>query len=258
MWAAYKSYQKSLKEEKISWKKIASKMCSSALLRFSRAQRVGRYTRTSSPLRQRHDSAECDTGCNIGRNLNETFVLLIRPYTLFAFTMGVIFIRRPRNPASRTYFKLYSSQQFVHWVVTMNTEQYILNSILYSLVVNPIPALAQKVCSSRRVFQAKVHARLRTLIAGQQLPLFVCLNSCFIDATATACNYSGSNARTNWLRHVLHVLLNSCIVQRTFLTQHAVKMNYKRYVRGNGLSLLVKWRVYVYETRQHKTLRRYS
>lgn len=134
----------------------------------------------------------------IGRNLNETCVLLIRPYTLFAFTMGVTFIRRPRNPASRTYFKLYSSQQFVHGVV------------------NPILALAQKVCSSRRVFQAKVHARLRTLIAGQQLPLFVCLNSCFIDATATACNYSGSNVRTNRLRHILHVLLNSCIVQRTF------------------------------------------
>lgn len=132
----------------------------------------------------------------IGRNLNETCVLLIRPYTLFAFTMGVTFIRRPMNPASRTYFKLYSSQQFVH------------------CVVNPIIlALAQKVCSSRRVFQAKVHARLRTLIAGQQLPLFVCLlNSCFIDATATACNYSGNNARTNRLRHVLHVLLNSCIV----------------------------------------------
>lgn len=149
---------------------------------------------TSSPLRQRHDSAECDTGCNIGRNLNKTCVLLIRLYTLFVFTMGVTFIRRPRNRASRTYFKLYSSQQFVH------------------CVVNPILALAQKVCSSWRVFQAKVHARLRTLIAGQQLPLFVCLNSCFIDATPTACNYSGNNARTNALRNVLHVLLNSCIV----------------------------------------------
>lgn len=122
-----------------------------------------------------------------------------------------------------------------------------LNFIPHYCLVNHILALAQKVCSSRRVFQAKVHARLRTLIAGQQLPLFVCLNSCFIDATATACNYSGNNARTNRLRNVLHVLLNSCIVQRTFLTEHAVKTNYKRYVRGNGLGLLVKWRVYVYE-----------
>lgn len=194
-------------------------MCSSALLRFSRAQRVGRYYVITATLAPRLGwvrhwltiSAEIWTKRVFFLYDPILYSLLLWVWHLYA-DLGIL-------PIEPTYFKLYSLQSFVH------------------CVVNTILALAQKVCSSRRVFQAKVHARLRTLIAGQQLPLFVCLNSCFIDATATACNYSGNNARTNGLRNVLHVLLNSCIVQRTFLTEHAVKINYKRNVRGNGLHL---------------------